>query len=61
MRTQKKNKPDILTIAWNHDMNIPYFTILSKDNTVSIFDLRNMTNLNQPLYTDKNKNDINAI
>jgi hypothetical protein len=42
-------------------MNIPYFTILSKDNTVSIFDLRNMTNLNQPLYTDKNKNDINAI
>jgi hypothetical protein len=48
-------------MAWNHDMNIPYFTILSKDNTISIYDLRNMANLNQPLYTDKNKNDINAI
>ena len=58
IRTEKKNKPDILTLAWNHDGHTPHFALLSKDNVVSIFDIRNMTNLANPVHTEKNKNDI---
>jgi hypothetical protein len=47
-----------LTVAWNHDHHIPHFALLTKDNNVSIFDIRNMSGLSNPLHSDKNKNDI---
>lgn len=45
-------------MAWNNDVNLPHFALLAKDNTVSIYDIRN---LSQAVCSDKNKNDITEL
>lgn len=50
----------MLSIAWNHDTKAPIFSILSKDNTIGIYDFRNLA-INDPIHSQKNKNDITEI
>lgn len=62
IKNEKKSKPDIVAFAWNYDTNTPHFALLSKDNSINVYDIRNMSNLGQSLYSiDKNKNDITEI
>lgn len=53
-----ENKNDLLTFAWNNNTDLPHFATLSKDNTICVYDIRKMSGLTEPLFTDKNKNDI---